>query len=589
MLEVGHRVAGRYVVEALIGSGGLAHVYRVRHIELGSAHALKVLAWDTPALAARMLQEGRIQAQLRHAHLVRVTDVLRDGSLVALLMEYVEGQTLEQHVHEHGAMDVDALLCLMAPILGAVAVAHDAKVLHRDLKPANVLLERRGAALNPKVMDFGIAKALADSGDAASTRPNAILGTPEYMAPEQFLDAGLATPAVDVFALGVMIQFCLTGVGAFEPSSADRPLVELLMRQPKPLPSGLPDSVHAAIRVAMSSEPSDRYPHARDFAQALFKDYPALLEVVGEAAEASGGLDPQAFTAGSPVARGNEPGRGTPSPTLTPMVSAPFNPPALRRSKAPLLLAAVLLVGVVGLLWWWMAQNPAVSDGPMYAPVTDVVAPSLPPAPVIEATVEADTNVSEPPVVAEPDVEERRVQPEPEDPGANTEPPAPTTAAPAPAAVEPAPTPVVMAVEPAPDVEVVEEDSEVAADAVVQPVVTVAVPEPLTSVVAVTDANPEPEVQRVNVEGRWVGTADGRPLVLSLRQGIDGTINGELTFTLGTTQRSVPVIGTVSGERVTLDASGAFRFVGALRNGQLGGTYTARQRSRSFPWSTTRD
>jgi serine/threonine-protein kinase len=508
-----------------------------------------------------MLQEGRIQAQLRHPNLVRVTDVLRDGGLVALLMEYVEGQTLEQHVHEHGPMTVDEVLSLMAPILGAVAVAHDAKVLHRDLKPANVMLERRGSSFNPKVMDFGIAKALADSGTGASTRPNAILGTPEYMAPEQFIDAGQATPAVDVFALGVLFQYCVTGVGAFEPSSADRPLMESLMRQPRPLPDDLPESVRMAIRVAMSNEPSDRYPHARDFAQALFKDYPALAQLVGEPTESSGGLDPQAFTTGAPAPRVNRPGHPTPSPTLTPMGSAPFEPPVLRRSKTPLLLAAVLMVGVVGLLWWWMAENPAVPEGPIYAPVTDVVAPALPPVPVVEPVVDADTDVPEPTVILEPDSDSiADVQPSIEPFQADTESPEPDTLE--------------------PDTEVSEADTEGT---------TVAVVEPVVAVVAVAEPNPEPDVQRVNLDGRWVGTADGRPFVLTLSQGIDGTLNGDATFTLGTTQRSFTVIGVVSGEGVTLDASGSFRFVGTLRNGDLAGTYTARQRSRSFPWSTTRD
>lgn len=589
MLEAGTKVAERYVVEALIGSGGLAHVYRVRHIELGSAHALKVLAWDTPALAARMLREGRIQAQLRHPNLVRVTDVLRDGSLVALLMDYIEGQTLEQRIHERGAMGLDDALRLMAPILGAVAVAHDAKVLHRDLKPANVLLEQRGSTLNPKVTDFGIAKALADSGEGASTRPNAILGTPEYMAPEQFLDAGHVTPAVDVFALGVMLQYCLTGTGAFEASGADRPLVELLMRQPKPLPDGLPDSVYAAVCGAMSSEPSDRFPHARDFARALFQDYPALFEIVGEASETAGGLDPQAFT-GGPVPRVVGQRRPTPSPTLTPMRAPPFNPPELRRrSKASLAVATVLLLGVVGLIGWWMAQNPAVPEGPMYSPVTNVVAPTLPPIPVAAQPVVDDTVVvvdastdaadaAEPTVVPRPVMdgvaETQRAESAPE--------PEPESALEI-AVAEPD------AEAPAPERSSLQADSDGVADVVVESGVASPPPQPLTSVVAVREANPEPDVQRANLEGRWVGTADGRPLSLSLRQGIDGTLNGNARFTLGTTQRSFTVIGTVSGERVTLDAGGAFRFMGALRNGELSGTYTARKRSRSFPWSTTRD
>ena len=115
-------------------------------------------------------------------------------------------------------------------------------------------------------------------------------------------------------------------------------------------------------------------------------------------------------------------------------------------------------------------------------------------------------------------------------------------------------------------------------------------PEAVTSVVSTaTTAEPEPMSQRVDLAGRWVGTADGRPLVMELSQGIDGTVTGEVAFTLGTTQRTFRAIGTVDGERVEFDADGAFRFIGALRDGELSGTYTARSRGRSFPWSTRRD
>ncbi len=393
VFEVGHQVAARYVVEALSGSGDLAHVFRVRHVELDSVHTLKVLAGDAPELAARMRQEARKQAQLQHPNLVRVADVLLIGSHVALLMEYVEGQTLEQYIHERGALRLDEALSLMVPILGAVGAAHDANVLHGDLKPADVVLERHGATLNPKVMDFGVAQAMVDSRDGASVLPNRFLGGTAYRAPEQLFDAGHVTPAVDVFALGVMLQYCLTGVDAFEPSGADRPLGELLIRQRRPMPDGLTDSVRAAIRVAMSSEPSNRFAHIGDFAQALFKDYPVLRRPVDAAADASGGLHPQAFTTGAPVGHVDRP---IPSSTRTAMDSARSKPLGLLRSERPLVLAALLMVGVVGLLWWWMAQNPAVSEGPVYPAVMDVIAPSLPPAPVVEEGGEADRDTTNP-------------------------------------------------------------------------------------------------------------------------------------------------------------------------------------------------
>jgi len=204
MLSPGDRVAERYEVEELIGQGGLAEVYRVRHIDLGGVHALKLLTWRRKSLAERLLLEGRIQAQLRHPNVVGVTDVIRHEGRFGLLMEYVDCVPLDAFIAEHGGLGLDEALHLFAMVMSGMTAAHDAGVLHRDLKPANILLARQGGGWVPKVTDFGIAKVVAEDVEANhSTASGAMMGTPGYMAPEQVIDAADVDERADVFALAV--------------------------------------------------------------------------------------------------------------------------------------------------------------------------------------------------------------------------------------------------------------------------------------------------------------------------------------------------------------------------------------------------
>ena len=184
MLSPGDKVE-RYRVEALVGEGGMAVVYRVRHETLGSLHALKVLTFTSSRIRSRIVLEGRIQAQLRHPNIVPVTDVLEVNGSPALVMAYVEGPTLEEWIHGNSPVVLDQAEKLFDGIVAGIAEAHANHLVHRDLKPANVLLADTSRGLVPRITDFGIAKALApvsDSGD--QTRSGVAMGTPAYMAPE---------------------------------------------------------------------------------------------------------------------------------------------------------------------------------------------------------------------------------------------------------------------------------------------------------------------------------------------------------------------------------------------------------------------
>ncbi len=214
MLHAG-RVLERFVVEGEIGRGGMATVYRIRHLELGTAHALKVLWVTGDQVRERLVQEGRIQASLRHPNVVSVTDVLNVDGAPGLVMELVDGVSLEQVLATRRLTGPQADAVAVG-LLSGVAEAHRHGLVHRDLKPGNVLLARDSAGLVVKVTDFGLARVLSD--DVAThrrTAAGATFGTPGYMAPEQFGDTRGADARADVFSLGAVLYEIASGRRAF--------------------------------------------------------------------------------------------------------------------------------------------------------------------------------------------------------------------------------------------------------------------------------------------------------------------------------------------------------------------------------------
>jgi hypothetical protein len=332
MIEPGEVIDGRYEVEALLGEGGLAHVYRVRHLQLGSQHALKLLRYRSRALVDRLLLEGRIQAQLRHPNVVSVTDIVRHDGQLGLLMEYVDHLSLEELVERQGAMPLDLALDLMAPILAGVHAAHRAGVLHRDLKPANVLLARTARGLVPKVSDFGIAKVVSDGLDG-DTRENAAMGTPGYMAPEQVLDAKTVDARTDVFALGAILYELLTGRRAFVDDTGETSVRATLRDTQTPvceLVPEVPRAISDAIDRALAKEREDRFEDVGALARALLAERPTLLALFED--DAQEGAVPLDFEPSArsrsvvPSMRGAAPTVGLGRPTIAPVTGADAEP-----------------------------------------------------------------------------------------------------------------------------------------------------------------------------------------------------------------------------------------------------------------------
>jgi serine/threonine-protein kinase len=267
MLVSGSHVGGRYAVEEAIAKGGMALVYRVRHLELGSVHALKVLAIAGPDVKERLLQEGRVQARLRHPNIVAVTDVVDVGGLPGLVMELVDGPDL--HAWRADAdPTVEQVLDLFRGIVSAVAAAHERGLVHRDLKPGNVLVDRTREGLVPMVTDFGLARARERPVEAGILTGEGVpIGTPSFMAPEQIHDARNADERADIWALGGILYFLLAGRPAFQGrtvyeimtrvSGGTYDRIELVRRD---LPAPVREVIQRCLRVA----PGERFQHAED-------------------------------------------------------------------------------------------------------------------------------------------------------------------------------------------------------------------------------------------------------------------------------------------------------------------------------------
>ena len=211
VLEPGQIIGnGRYHVEGILGSGGMATVYRVRDTRLRIARALKVLDPQLsarPGLRQRFEVEAHSMAKLSHPNIVKVFDVVDDGANFYIVMEIVEGSSVLEKTND-GPMELKPALEITLGVLRALEAAHAAKIIHRDIKPHNLLIAEDGSV---RVSDFGIAQC-ADFGDRSMTRTGAVMGTWAFMSPEQRADAKGVEPASDIYSTGATLYAMVTGL-----------------------------------------------------------------------------------------------------------------------------------------------------------------------------------------------------------------------------------------------------------------------------------------------------------------------------------------------------------------------------------------
>src|SRR4051812_9601830 len=202
-VNLGDVVAEKYLIERVLGKGGMGVVYVAKHLQLGERVAIKFLQQKTlenEELVARFLREGRTAARLRSEHIARVRDVgtLPDGAPY-LVMEYLDGRDFDAVLAEHGALDPQVAVKYVLQACEALAEAHSMGIIHRDLKPANlILIRKRDGSTAIKIIDFGISKLSASEGEPGMTQAAVMMGSPLYMAPEQMASARDADARSDV-------------------------------------------------------------------------------------------------------------------------------------------------------------------------------------------------------------------------------------------------------------------------------------------------------------------------------------------------------------------------------------------------------
>jgi serine/threonine-protein kinase len=280
-LSPGQVVASRYTIESAVGEGMSGFVYAARRSPEGDRVALKVIRrhlLGDPSFSRRFEREATILKQLEGNHIVRVLDVVHDDGLLAIVLEYVEGQSLEAALRERLPEPNEAVE-IMLQVCAALGAAHAGGFVHRDLKPANVIIQGAiGSSSVPmvSVVDFGLAKALDTtdpSGGTSLTERNMILGTPEYMAPEQVRGEAVDRRC-DIYAAGVMLFEMLTGKVPF---SGRTPIASMTAHLTEPVPSaraarpdrGISPALDAVVMRALAKSPDDRHATSRALAEAL--------------------------------------------------------------------------------------------------------------------------------------------------------------------------------------------------------------------------------------------------------------------------------------------------------------------------------
>ncbi|MEO3746793.1 protein kinase [Plantactinospora sp. B5E13] len=262
MLKPGVLLGNRYRLDERIAGGGMGDVWRGTDEVLGRTVAVKILLpalLDEPGFAERFRGEARTMATINHPGVVDVYDYGSDQQIAFLVMEYVEGDALSRTLSRVGRLTPARTMALVAQAADALQAAHDKGIVHRDVKPGNLLVRPNGTLV---LTDFGIARS---DMVGQLTAAGSVLGTASYISPEQAAGA-VATPASDVYALGVVAYQCLAGRRPFEGNTPIDIAMKHVRDQPRPLPGDIPPAVRAIVERSMAKDPATRWQSAAELA-----------------------------------------------------------------------------------------------------------------------------------------------------------------------------------------------------------------------------------------------------------------------------------------------------------------------------------
>jgi len=272
LISPGTQITDRYAVEGVIGEGGMGVVYRGvdDHNRIVAIKALHASLMGDTEIRRRFTREAQLMLGWKHKHVARVHDFIEHDDLLAFVMEYVDGPTLEDHAQRWGGkLPYDDIRFVFTGVLSAMHEAHDHGIVHRDLKPQNILLRLDDDGVHPKIVDFGIAKILEGT---TYTMTGAMLGTCRYMSPEQVQSPTEVDHRSDIYSLGVTLYRCLTGRCPFEGNNHFALMMAHVEQMPEP-PSSfrphLPPALEEVTLRALAKDRRDRYQSCTEFRTAL--------------------------------------------------------------------------------------------------------------------------------------------------------------------------------------------------------------------------------------------------------------------------------------------------------------------------------
>jgi serine/threonine protein kinase len=379
---VGKTIDGRYLVERILGEGGMGIVYAARHKVIGKRVAIKVLrgemATDTD-VNERFLQEARAASAIGNPHIIDISDFgqLPDGSTY-FVMEFLDGKSLSQIVSDEGGPIPVPRLCQIGKQMAqALAAAHAANIVHRDLKPDNVMLINRGSEKDfVKILDFGIAK--VGGATKKMTRAGSVFGTPHYMSPEQAAGATV-DHRTDIYALGVILYEMACGKVPFDADNFMGILTQHMYKAPVPIRALVPEidvpaGLDAIVLKCLTKKPEGRYDTMDQLVGDLDKlDHGVLPDAVQEMMARSGGFNVPADYF-----------RSTAMPA--PVPASPLSPvkrwPLYAAIAAVATVLGVVAIGLVGKSSSSTAETrkPVAPVAAQTVPVATAIAPSPPPA-----------------------------------------------------------------------------------------------------------------------------------------------------------------------------------------------------------------
>ena len=361
---VGSIVHDKFHVMKKLGEGGMGAVYLAEHVKMGKKMALKVMNpgmhQDADAIA-RFNREAKNASQINHPNVCAIYDFgeTSDG-LIYLAMEFIEGSSLSGLIEKAGSLAPARAASIIHQAADALQVAHDYGIVHRDLKPDNIMIAKaRDGSDQVKVVDFGIAK--ASSSDAQKvTKTGLVVGTPEYMSPEQLAGDKLDGRS-DIYSLGLVAFNCLTGKLPFPSNSAQEAMIMRLTDHPKTLAEirpdiSWPDELEAVIAKALARDAVDRYQSAAEFGRDMFRateNMPATIaaeagtQVIGSGAAVAAAA---AKTAAAPAAvpKTRVAGAGDRGGAATPSAGAPLVEAPAKKGGIPMPAIAAAVVILLG-------------------------------------------------------------------------------------------------------------------------------------------------------------------------------------------------------------------------------------------------